>query len=533
MTQSRHAATPVGTATDATDRAARSSQAAADPGTPRAAADATAGAARSSQASTGPGTPRSAAAPADPAMAGAARSTQASGGPGTPRAAADPADSAMAGAPVVDAGAAPTDPTGAAAPDAPVVAAGAVPTDPTGAAASDTAVVDAGAGRGPAWLDAVLAAQLPTIVALRRRIHAHPELSRQERATTALVHDALTGAGIAAQVLPGGTGLIADIDSGTPGPLIGLRADIDALPVAEASGLPFASRVPGVAHACGHDVHTAVLVGAALALRAGTFAGRVRLLFQPAEEAMPGGSHQLVAAGAMDGIDRVYALHCDPRVPVGQVGMRVGPITSACDMIELTVTGPGGHTSRPQLTVDVVGALAEVAHRLPGLAVEALGASTLLVWGTVRAGEASNVIPQTGELRGTLRLADRAAWERAEPVIADGVARLLAPTGARYELRHVRGVPPVVNDAESVQILQRAVSAALGVEAVAAAEQSAGAEDFAVLLENAPGALARLGVWDGLLPQVDLHAAEFRADERAIPVGVRTLVHTVLAAGRG
>ncbi len=406
------------------------------------------------------------------------------------------------------------------------------------AAAADraqAAAVDPGAGRGPAWLDAALAEHLPALVGLRRRIHAHPELSRHETATTALIHDTLTAADIPAQVLPGGTGVVAEIAgrAAASHPVIGLRADIDALPLIEGSGLPFASTVPGVAHACGHDLHTTVLLGAALALRsAPDLAGSVRLLFQPAEEVMPGGSHQLVTAGALRGVDRLFALHCDPRIPVGQVALRVGPITSACDMIELEAEGPGGHTSRPHLTVDVVGALSAVASRLPLLVNRRLDprAGALLVWGAISAGQASNVIPRQGSLRGTLRILDRAAWEHAEPVVTELIAQLLAPSGAEYRLTYIRGVPPVVNDAASVALVRRAVETGLGREALGEAEQSAGAEDFAVLLEHAPGALARLGVWDGLAPQVDLHSPRFRADERAIAVGVRTLVHTVLAA---
>ncbi|WP_417563785.1 amidohydrolase [Microbacterium sp.] len=395
---------------------------------------------------------------------------------------------------------------------------------------------DPGAGQGPAWLDAVLAARLDDVTALRRRIHASPELSRHETATTALIREALSDAGIPARTLPGGTGLVAEIAGRRPGPIVALRADIDALPVAEPPGLPFASTVEGVAHACGHDVHTAVLVGAALALQAApAFDGTVRLLFQPAEEVMPGGAHDLIAAGALRGVDRVFALHCDPRVPVGRVGLRVGPITSACDMIELELHGPGGHTSRPQLSVDLVSALASVAALLPGTVAARLGprSGALLVWGAVTAGEAANVIPRTGTLRGTLRVRDRAAWDLAEPLVTDLVGEILAPTGAQHTLTYRRGVPPVVNDPVSVALLRRAVEQGVGADAVQAAEQSAGGEDFAVLLDHAPGALARLGVWDPRTPQVDLHSAGFRADERAIPVGVRTLALTALAALAG
>ncbi len=405
-------------------------------------------------------------------------------------------------------------------------------------AAASAGPVDVGAGRGPAWLDDFLRAQLPALVALRRRVHAHPELSGYEFDTTALIRDTLNAAGIDATVLPGGTGLIAELGArpaAAGGPAIGLRADIDALPLSEDAGLPFASTVDGVAHACGHDVHTTVLLGAALALQqAPELPGRVRLLFQPAEEVMPGGAHQIVAAGAMDGLSRAFALHCDPRLSVGRVGLRVGPITSACDLIEVEVTGPGGHTSRPQLTVDLVGALALVTTQLPALLARRLDARSgaVLVWGAVRAGEAPNAIPRRGVLRGTLRIMDRGAWDVAEPLVTELIGQILAPTGARHTLRYVRGVPPVVNEARAVDLLRDGVTGALGADAIAQAEQSTGAEDFAVLLEDVPGALARLGVWDGAREQVDLHSPGFRADERAIPVGVRTLVHTALAALR-
>jgi amidohydrolase len=399
------------------------------------------------------------------------------------------------------------------------------------AALGSPVVADLGAGHGPGWLDDFLADNLAALVTFRRRVHARPELSRAEHGTTARLRETLAAAGIAAEVLPGGTGLIAEIGSGDR--VIGLRADIDALPLTEATGLPYSSAVPGVAHSCGHDVHLTVLLGAALALNAaGDLPGRVRLLFQPAEEVMPGGSHDLVDAGAVEGLAQVFALHCDPRLPAGRIGLRVGPITSTCDLIELTVTGPGGHTSRPQLTADVVGALGLVATQLPPLLARRLDprSGMVLVWGAVHAGEAPNAIPQHGVLRGTLRIMDRTAWDQAEQLVIELIGQILAPTGVAHQVGYVRGVPPVVNDAQAVAVLQQAVSAAVGPGAVAAAEQSTGAEDFAVLLEHVPGALARLGVWDGARAQVDLHSPGFLADERAIPVGIRTLVHTVLAA---
>lgn len=405
--------------------------------------------------------------------------------------------------------------------------------DSPGGDSRNDAVPDLGAGRGPAWLDRHLAAALPGLIALRRNIHAHPEIAHTEYGTTRLISETLGSLGIKSSVLPCGTGLVADIDGG-PGPRIALRADLDALPLAEESGLPFASTVPGVAHACGHDVHATVVVGAAAALAAAPgLRGPVRLIFQPAEEVMPGGADDVIAAGGLAGVDLAYALHCDPSLIVGSVSTRIGPITSACDMIGITVTGPGGHTSRPHLTVDVVGALAALAAELPYLLTRHLPteAGITLVWGAISAGDAANVIPMRGVLRGTLRVADRSAWRGAEGLVRRLATQILAPYGADSSVDFEQGVPPAVNDEHAVDVLRVGAAAALGAESVALATQSSGAEDFAAILDEVPGALIRLGVWDGASPKVDLHSATFWADERAIAVGVRTLVHTVLAAG--
>ncbi len=395
----------------------------------------------------------------------------------------------------------------------------------------EAAVVDLAAGHGPAWLEDFMVESLADLIHLRRQVHAHPELSRAESGTTALILETLAEAGIKASALPGGTGVVADIGAGEP--MVALRADIDALPLQESTGLPFASTVPGVAHACGHDVHLTVLLGAALALhRSGALTGRVRLIFQAAEEVMPGGARDVIAAGILEGVQQVFALHCDPRLPVGQVGLRIGAITSTADLIEVRMYGPGGHTSRPHLTADLVHALGTVITGLPMMLTRRLDprSAAVLVWGAVRAGEAANAIPQEGVLRGTLRMMQRHAWDASVPLIRELVAELLAPTEVDYELVHVRGVPPVENDAACTDLMRSAVAAAAGPAAAVHAEQSTGAEDFAEILEHVPGSLARLGVWDGAADQCDLHSARFAVDERAIPIGIRVLVHTVLAA---
>jgi amidohydrolase len=401
----------------------------------------------------------------------------------------------------------------------------------TDLAPADLAVADLGVGSGPAWLDSWLAEHVADVVAWRRSVHAVPELARGEHRTTSLVSRMLMNAGLEPRTLAAGTGLVCDIGYGER--CVALRADMDALPLAEDTGLPFASTVHGVMHACGHDAHTAMLLGAGLALAsAPALPGRVRLIFQPAEEIQPGGAMDVVADGAMEGVERIFALHCDPRLEIGKLGTKVGPITSACDVLELRLTSPGGHTSRPQLTADLVHALGLVITQLPALLARQVDArsGTVLVWGAVRAGEAYNAIPQHGVLRGTLRTADHATWGELEEKVRLIVAALLAPTGVGYDLEHTRGVPPVVNEEVSTRMLADAAETILGPDSPHSTEQSSGGEDFAWYLEHVPGAMARLGVWSGHGPMRDIHQPTFDIDERALPFGVRILTNVALAA---
>lgn len=396
---------------------------------------------------------------------------------------------------------------------------------------TDTVVADLGAGSGPAWLDKWLAAHRSDVVSWRRAIHAVPELGRAEHRTTATVKRLLLDAGLEPRTLPGGTGLVCDIGYGER--CVALRADLDALPLREGTNLPFASTIDGVMHACGHDAHTAMVLGAGLALAsAPALPGRVRLIFQPAEEVQPGGAIDVIADGAMEGVERIFALHCDPRLEVGQLGTRVGPITSACDVLEIRLTSPGGHTSRPHLTGDLVEALGLLITQLPLLLTRQVDprSGTVLVWGSVQAGEAANAIPQNGILRGTLRTADHATWSELEEKIRSLVAAVLAPLGVGYVLEHIRGVPPVVNEEVSAGMLADAAATILGPDASRSTEQSSGGEDFAWYLEHVPGAMARLGVWSGHGPMSDIHQPTFDLDERAIPFGVRILTTAALAS---
>ncbi|APB01351.1 Putative glutamate--cysteine ligase 2-3 [Nocardia seriolae] len=384
---------------------------------------------------------------------------------------------------------------------------------------------------GHEMVEAWLAEHMDDLMSWRRHIHANPELSRTEFNTTEFVESWLVKAGLEPRRLPSGTGLICDI--GPEGPRIGLRADMDALPLQEYTGLPFASTVPGVSHACGHDAHTTILLGTALALAeiGDDLPVGVRLVFQHAEEVMPGGAIDMVAAGAMEDVSRMFALHCDPRLEVGRVGIRVGPITSAADTVELVLDSPGGHTSRPHLTSDLVYAIGTVITGLPGLLSRRIDprTSTVMVWGAVSAGKAPNAIPQTGMLTGTVRTGDHATWSLLEPMVREIVEGLLAPTGVRYQLNYKRGVPPVVNDEHAVRMFEDAIRA-LGPDALADTQQSGGGEDFSWYLEEVPGAMARLGVWSGQGEQLDLHQPTFDIDERALAAGVRVFTNIVLNA---
>ena len=368
------------------------------------------------------------------------------------------------------------------------------------------------------------------VVAFRRDLHAHPELAFAEHRTTAVIGAALESIGLTPRVLPDGTGLTCEI--GSDGPLVALRADIDALPLADEKSVPYRSTVENVCHGCGHDAHAAILVGAAAALAARSLPGRVRLIFQPAEETVPGGALSAVRAGALEGVARIFAVHCDPRLETGRIGLRAGAITAACDQLEVRLIGDGGHTARPHLTQDVVYALGRLITDLPGLLSRRVDprAALSLVWGQVEAGRAANAIPMSGRLRGTLRVFDRSAWDAAGDLVRGLVAEIVAPCGVRAEVNYVRGVPPVVNEAASVEVQRAAILASLGPSAVTETEQSMGGEDFAWYLESVPGALARLGVRRPGERPFDLHQGTFDIDEDALDVGVRYTVALALAA---
>ena len=384
-------------------------------------------------------------------------------------------------------------------------------------------------------LNAFLAGHEDELIDFRRDLHAHPEIGYHEHRTTRRVKLRLEAAGLRPAILPKGTGLVVDIGSGTE-PVVALRADLDALPIGDEKNVPYRSTIANACHACGHDVHTSILLGTGLFLArtaaAGALPGRVRLIFQPAEE-VPGGALDVLAAGGIASVDRIFALHCDPRLDVGKVGTRTGPITAACDKITVRVRGPGGHTARPHLTADLVYALGKIITELPAALSRRVDprSSLSLVWGRVNAGSAANAIPDDGEVEGTVRCLDDNAWHAAPDLLKALIESVASAYGVVADLTYQRNVPPTVNETVSTAMFEAAIDRVLGADAITPAPQSLGGEDFAWYLESVPGALARLGTRrPGSADDFDIHQPSFDVDERAIGLGVRIMAATALTA---
>ncbi|MGW6736133.1 M20 family metallopeptidase [Streptomyces sp. NPDC055013] len=391
----------------------------------------------------------------------------------------------------------------------------------------------------PGTLPEALRAEL---IEFRRDLHMHPELGNQEFRTTAAIKGRLEKAGLAPRVLDSGTGLICDIGEWDgERPMLALRADIDGLPIPDTkSDCSYRSTVPDRAHACGHDVHTTVVLGAGLVLadlhKRGQLPRPVRLLFQPAEEVLPGGAVDAIACGVLEGVGRFLAVHCDPKVDAGKLGLREGAITSACDRLEIALDGPGGHTARPHLTTDLVTAAARVVTDVPAVVARRTDARSGLsvTWGRIESGHAPNVIPQHAELSGTVRCLDLDTWRQAPDLVVAAIDEVANLHRAKSEINYVRGVPPVVNDPDSTELLRAAMTARRGADSVEGTEQSLGGEDFSWYLEHVPGAMARLGVRvPGDRIGRDLHQGDFDVDESAITVGVELFTAAALLDAAG
>ena len=375
-----------------------------------------------------------------------------------------------------------------------------------------------------------LGQELPELLELRQHLHSHPELSGEEHQTAALVAGELRSLGWRVQEGVGRTGVLAELGP-DEGPTVGLRVDMDALPVEERTGLPYASKRQGVMHACGHDLHTCTGLGVARLLAAlPSLKARVRLLFQPAEE-IAQGAIWMRDAGATKGLDALFGIHVVPNLPAGIVGIRRGCLTAAAGELEILVRGEGGHGARPHQSVDAIWMAAKVVTELQQAISRRLDALQPVVvsFGKVEGGKAFNVIADQVRLLGTVRCLDLDQHAMLPGWIEDTVQAICAGCGGSAEVHYRCIAPPVDNDVALTNLLERCAIDRLGRDWVVPVEQpSLGAEDFAELLRDVPGMMMRLGVAgpDGCAP---LHNGAFAIDETALSVGIEVLTATLLA----
>ena len=367
-------------------------------------------------------------------------------------------------------------------------------------------------------------------VRLRRQIHRRPELAYQEHETAALVADTLREMGVGVQTGVAQTGVVGHVEGGRPGPTVALRADIDALPIQEATGLDFASETGGRMHACGHDAHTASLLGAARILQTlrADLAGTVRLIFQPSEEKIPGGAVVMIEAGVLDAADdhpapsQIFGQHVFPSLPVGTLGVRPGPFMASADEVYVTVRGRGGHAAAPHELVDPVLVQAHVLtalqavvsrHRPPGV-------PSLLSFGRVEADGATNVIPDEVRLVGTFRSMDEDWRFEAHGHISRIAAHTAEAFGATAETEIRVGYPALVNDDDAAAAVRAAAVAYVGEEHVVDLPPWYASEDFASYTQRTPGAFYLLGVGNEAAGLTHgLHTPRMTIDEEALRLG--------------
>lgn len=376
-------------------------------------------------------------------------------------------------------------------------------------------------------------AEAALLVDLRRDLHAHPELSWKEVRTQARLEDALRGAGIADVRRIADTGLVARVPGTVPGaPVIALRGDIDALPIQEATGLPYASHHDGVMHACGHDVHAAWAVGAALLLHRTPARGDVLVVLQPAEEVGQGAS-RVIESGVLDGARAIFGAHVDRRFEVGQVVAQPGPLAASTDSFTITLTGAGAHGARPHESADPVVGLAALITALQTIVSRRLDPAQpgVVTVGMVHGGTAPNIIPASTSLRGTVRATTGAARD----LIVGEVDRLAFSIAAAYRLEAViewgDRTPPVVNSSDGAQWAAAAATRVLGAQAVVPlGTTNMGGEDFAFYLERLPGCFLRIGAREPGGEMIAAHSPRFQPAEEALFIGAAVLAECARVA---
>jgi amidohydrolase len=395
-------------------------------------------------------------------------------------------------------------------------------------------VSSANGGELAALVDAHSEKLSEQVVVWRRYLHERPELSYEETETSRFIREQLEEIGGFEVSQPTPTSVRADLRGGRDGPTVALRSDHDALPIEEETGLPFASRNPGVMHACGHDGHTAMMLGVATVLAGlrDELPGNVRILFEHGEEALPGGASQMVAAGAMDGVDRVLGQHLWAWVPSGQVTVRPGPLMAACDVFEIVVKGRGGHISKPQEAVDPLAIAAQIVTNLQHIVAREVDPQEIAVVGVTQfeAGESVGVIPDSARLEGGTNVFSPAVRDLLERRIGEIARQICAAHNAECEVTYTRGYDAVVNDEATTAVVERTAREAFGDEAVSRGELVLAGEDFSAFQACAPGTFLLLGARNeerGIVH--DHHNPRFDVDEQAFPIGVRLISRAAVA----
>ncbi|RKN83774.1 M20 metallopeptidase family protein [Paenibacillus ginsengarvi] len=373
----------------------------------------------------------------------------------------------------------------------------------------------------------------PELIELRRDLHRHPELSFQESRTAGIVARFLQGLGLEVREQVGGFGVVADLRGASEGPTVALRADMDALPITEETGLDYASGNPGVMHACGHDIHTSVLLGAArlLASRKAELRGTVRFLFQSAEEILAG-ANTMIERGVMDGVDEIYGLHNLPFYPAGTIGLKSGVLMGSIDRLEIRVDGKGGHGGYPETCIDpIVAASAVVAGLQSAVSREAPPTKGVVVSiGTIHGGTANNIIPDFVELTGTVRNLDPEWRETMPETIERIVSRICEAYRCRGTVRYIRQVPPVWNDTDLTGRFAELADRMLGSGKRAEPVPMTYGEDFAEYLRFAKGCFFWLGSGpsENAEQAAGLHSPRFNPDEGCLAVGAALLAGVAL-----
>ena len=374
------------------------------------------------------------------------------------------------------------------------------------------------------------------IIEWRRDFHMHPELGFDVHRTAGIVADELEKMGYRVKRGVGKTGVVADIGEG--GRMVAIRADMDALPILEQNETDYVSQNSGKMHACGHDSHTAMALGAAMLLAKEKLPGRVRFLFQPSEETADheglSGAQRMEREGAMDGVDYVIAQHVNPNVPVGSIEISSGPCSGGVDTWYATISGKGGHGAFPHTTVDPFFLLAQVIMALNGIVSRRLDPfePAVVSIGAINGGEAENVIPEKVSMKGTIRFTSMDVQRQ----IREELKRtfdIVKTLGGDYELKFEFGGPPMINDDMVSNVIEQVGKDLLGQDKVHEMHKSLGAEDFGEFLKHAPGAMYMLGTQIEGGEVYQLHHPKFDLDERALPIGTALLVETAMRFMRG